>query len=139
MVEFLLKMWYSYTTVFCTFYIKIPNLIYFGRFYKMSKGIKVTAWSPHRVKKYYLDNRRRGTNMQKLAFEMLERGYQVVCVYARGLNCTCLRPLILNPYGLSDARTVLYNYLFKLYGYHGNWDVVCIDMSHPDAFFFAYK
>ena len=109
----------------------------------MNNGIYVTPWTPRRVKKYYLDDRRRGTNMQKLAFEMLERGYQIICVYSKGLNMPTL-PLR-NPNGLYDAMDILDNYLFhqhylfSRHGFSSRWDVACVDMSHPDAFIFAYK
>lgn len=103
----------------------------------MKNGIYVTPWTSRHARKYYADSRRMGTNMQKLAFEMLDRGYQVVCVYSKGLNMTT--PPIRNPNGFYDAIDILNNYLFKHHGYPGYWDIACIDMSHPDAFFFAYK
>lgn len=96
----------------------------------MDKRIHVTILSPRSIIRRYLVGECRGTRMAKWALEAVNNGKEIACVHCKGLNY--------EKYGFEDAQTVLKNYLNRNKGY-ATWDLFCIDMSNPDAFYFTFK
>lgn len=104
------------------------SMVMAGNF--MANGMRITILSPRQVQRRYL-GKMNGTHMSKWALEALANGWKIACVYRKGLNDNSI---FHNKDGLDVACAALTRYL-------NNYmiNLTCVDMSHPDAFYLAYK
>lgn len=96
----------------------------------LANGMRITILSPRQVQKRYLSSKLNRTHMSKWALEALENGWKVTCVYRKGLNNSVSHKLDNLNLACSALTRYLNNYMV---------DITCVDMSHRDAFYLAYK